>query len=60
MAITREAQELYNRMLDDNFCQANEVGNRPCDEGVQCDNCSQEWFIQEYRKELKVLHTQEG
>lgn len=30
---------LYDAFLNEYFCACDEVGNRPCDNGVTCDRC---------------------
>jgi len=34
------------------YCTPDYQGNMPCDEGVECDNCSANWVLDEYYKRL--------
>ena len=36
-------------------CYADEVGNRPCDNGCMCDKCSADWVHEVYINKLETL-----
>lgn len=36
-------------------CYADENGNRPCDNGVQCDRCLDEKFYENFKKSLDKI-----
>lgn len=36
-------------------CYTDENGNRPCDNGVQCDRCLDEKFYENFRKSLDKI-----
>ena len=38
-------------------CYADEVGNRPCDNGCMCDKCSADWVHEVYINKLEALKT---
>ena len=53
MECTR-AMEVWNDVLEKTCgCYADEVGNRPCDNGAYCDKCSADWVQEIYKTELE-------
>lgn len=45
---------LWEKFLDGYFCSAHPLtGNRPCDEGTVCDQCSADWVDEAYKNFCK-------
>ncbi len=34
--------DLYGTFLNENFCTCDKCGNRPCENGIECDMCMTE------------------
>ena len=51
----------WEKFLERFGCYKDAVGNRPCDNGAMCDQCSQSWVLNEFaelnekEKEAKEL-----
>ena len=51
----------WEKFLERFGCYKDAIGNRPCDNGAMCDQCSQSWVLNEFaelnekEKEAKEL-----
>ena len=50
----RKAQSIWNKILDGIGCYTDSVGNAPCDNGVMCDKCNQQWVQDVFTSRLKI------
>ena len=51
----QRAQSIWESVLFELGCRPDGVGNRPCDNGLLCTKCHQEWVGEIYVSRLKIV-----